>query len=317
MIINSHVHVNTNNNFFFYSNYTMERLIKELDENSVDVALPSLNPKVGELRCRDDCSFSCRKCNYMINNDLQNCSGNCSRNNRHRVFVDSEKELYRLKCKTCGKVIIEEKQDPLRKYNIELMEQAKKYHNRIYPLLYISLCESTIQKEIDFYENNFKGMYCGYKFHPWTDQVSIRDFTIKTSMPILIHTGLREYENVENAIYFAKRHPKNKVVIAHAAQLKKPILCSIEESSNIYLDCCPADFLYRNKASCIENSFKINSPEDIFYIALSMVSSKKIMFGTDSPWGTTKREIEIIFNLKISNEARNNILFKTAREVYF
>ena len=62
MIINSHVHVNTNNNFFFYSNYTMERFIKELDENNVDVALPSLNPKVGELRCENDCSFFCKNC---------------------------------------------------------------------------------------------------------------------------------------------------------------------------------------------------------------------------------------------------------------
>lgn len=314
MIINSHVHFNTSNNFFFYSNYTIKRFIKELDENKIDIALPSLNPKIGEFRCPKDCSYSCEKYNYNINNDLQNC--NCQNMHRHRGVVESYNGGYRLRCKVCDEIIIRQKEDPLRKYNIELMRQTAKYGSRIKPLLYISLCKSTIQKEIAFYEKNFKGLYCGYKFHPWTDQVSIRDFVVETSLPMLIHTGLRECELAEDAVHFAKAHPNNKVVIAHAAQLKQKLLETISESCNMYLDCCPADFLYRNRESCFEDYSKINSPEDVFYYALNVVDSKRIMFGTDSPWGSSKKELDIISKLSVSDEVRENVLYRTAQEVY-
>jgi len=314
MVINSHVHFNTSRDFFFYSDYTIERFVRELDENNIDIALPSLNPKIGEMRCKNDCSFSCIINQNITNNNLQNC--NCDYIRRHRGVVESHNGFYRLRCKTCGQTILTSKIDPLRKYNIELIRQTKNYTSRIKPLLYISLCESTIQNEINFYEENYKGLFCGYKFHPWTDQVSIRNFRIKTALPILIHTGLRECELAENAVHFAKNHPNNKVVIAHAAQLKNELLHIISNNDNMYLDCCPADFLFRNKEKCFVNYSKIESPEDIFYSALDVVGSKKIMFGRDSPWGSTSRELEIISNLKISNESKMDILYRTAQNVY-
>jgi len=287
-----------------------------MDENKVDIALPCLNPKIGEMRCTNDCSWNCNKCKNNVNNNLQNCSNQCIYRNRHRGVIISRDGKYILKCKTCGKTILESNIDPLRKYNIELIRQTQKYNNRLKPLLYLSLCEATLQKEIDYFESNFKGMFYGFKFHPWTDQVSVESFRIKTKLPILIHTGLREFEKVEDAIVFAKRHPMNKIVIAHAAQLKKNVLDEIQESNNIFMDCCPSNFLFENREICFENYRAIQSAEDIYYNALNIVNSDKILFGTDSPWGSTEKELNIIQNLKISDTDKENILFRTAEKVY-
>lgn len=313
-IINSHVHFNTTNDFFFYSDYTIERLISEMKNNGVDFALPCLNPKIGILRCPNDCSYSCKYSNSTPNNNLQNC--NCKTPLRHRVKVSSIGNQYSLICKTCEKHVFTLPVDPLRKYNIDLISECSRYSNMLKPLLYISLCESTIQKEIDFFEKNFYGKYAGYKLHPWTDQVSVKDFKINTKLPILIHTGLREFELADDAVTFASKNPNTKVVIAHAAQLKTQLLRQINIMDNVYIDCCPANFLYQNKDSCFANYSNILSPEDIFYEVLRYLHFSKILFGTDSPWGNTKDEILIVNSLNISRKIKKSIFSKNAQHVY-
>ena len=315
MIINSHIHFNTDENYFFFNTYTFKRFKEELDATKIDLAMPCLNPKIGILRCPNDCSLSCRNFDSGINNNLQKC--NCESPMRHRPVIESINGCYVLRCKTCGTVILQSKIDPLRKYNIELIMSAQKYSDRIKPILYISLCESTIQKEINFYEENFNGLFCGYKFHPWTDQVSVKNIRIKTNYPILIHTGMRSLELAEDAITFAKLHPKNKIVIAHAAQLKLKVLEQIASLPNVYIDCCPSIFLYKHKQSCFESSSKLVSPRSIYYEALKVIGQSKILFGSDSPWGNTEDELEVIKSLNISEEVKSSILFKNALDVYF
>ena len=312
MIINSHVHLNTSNDYFFYNDYCLKRFKEEMDETGIDITLPCLNPKVSKLRCYNDCSFFC---NGKVNYNLQNCS--CKQPMRHRPCVTSEGGMYKLYCKTCGKIILISEVDPLRYINIELIEQTKKYRNRIKPILYLSLCEATLQKEIEFFEINYKGEYVGYKFHPWTDQVSIKNFKIETDLPILIHTGMRDLESSKNVILFSKFNKNNKIIITHAAQLKESILKQIASSENLYIDCCPAMFLYKNKQSCLEYSDDILSPEDIFYKVMKFIPSEKILFGTDSPWGNSKDELQIINNLNITKQEKDNILFRNALNIYF
>ena len=59
MIINSHVHVNTDENYFFYKDYGIARLLQEMQENKIEMAFPTLNPKIEIFRCPRDCSMHC------------------------------------------------------------------------------------------------------------------------------------------------------------------------------------------------------------------------------------------------------------------
>ena len=374
MIINSHVHINPNENCFFYNSYGMKQFLTEMHSSGITMAFPTLNPKLEIFRCSNDCSFNCNIVNTKFsknsssisennaNNNLQNC--NCSSPNRHRVCVEKENGKVVLRCKTCGMVIFESSIDPLREYNISLIEMTKPYRAFVKPLLYLILCPATLQNEIEFFEKNYAGEFAGFKLHPWNDQVSVanfriqpRDFpdrqvskhhtasptntilcnldtasranmsaiktrlsTIKTSQnftrTFLIHTGMRGAENPENAIEFAKKNPEANVVIAHAAGLKGSCLKEIALMENVFIDCCPAGFMFKNKGSSLENPSNIMKPEDIYYKALDFLPSSKILFGTDSPWGNSEEELAIVRNLKVPEKVRNQILFENALRAY-
>lgn len=314
MIINSHVHLATNNDCFFYNDYGMFQFVREMLSNGIHLSLPSLNPKLPVFRCPHDCSFSCPIISGKENNNLNKC--NCNFANRHRVCIHEKKDKIVFSCKTCGKVILESSIDPLRKYNIDLINLTKPIRAFVKPILYLALCRSTLQKEINFFEQNFNGEFVGFKFHPWNDQVNVSDFRINASKPILIHTGKRCIESAQNAINFAKKNPNVKIVIAHAASLDKNILKEIAKMQNVFIDCCPSVFMFENRFSLFDFPQKLSCPEDIYYFVLNIVPSDKILFGTDSPWGNTVQELAVIRNLKISTSIKEKILHKNAEKLY-
>ena len=217
MIINSHVHLNTDNNFFFYNDYGIKRFFAEMRKNGINLAMPTLNPKVSIFRCPNDCSMHCSLVSRnqytnntgisssplpstlylngsldIINNNLDEC--NCSNPHRHRVGIFEENGNLVLKCKTCGNIILKSTLDPLRKYNVALINLTKPYRAQVRPLLYLSLCHSTLQTEINFFERCYGNEFVGFKLHPWNDQVSVANFSILSSKPILIHNGIRDIE---------------------------------------------------------------------------------------------------------------------------
>ena len=313
MIINSHAHVNTSQDYFFYNDYGLTRFLKEMQKSDIDIAFPALNPKLNIFRCPLDCSMNCQM-TQKRNDNLNNC--NCNHPNRHRIGIVQENGKLVIRCKTCSKKILTSKVDPLHRHNVDLINITKPYRSMIRPLIYISLCESTIQSEIDFFEEKYSNDFVGFKLHPWNDQVSVANFKIHTSKPILIHTGLRELESPKNAATFAEHNPEIKVVIAHAAALDEEILKQISRMDNVFIDCCPSVFMYQAKASSLYHPQEILSPEDIYYKVLDFLPSNKILFGTDSPWGNSEQELAVVRKLKISESIRNQILFKNAAELY-
>ena len=311
MIINSHVHVNTNKNYFFYHNYGLMPFLQEMQENNIDIAFPAINPKVGFFRCPNDCSMHCGK---QVNNNLNNC--HCKHSNRHRVGILEENASLVIRCKTCGKTLLTSTVDALRDYNIALIQMTRPYRKKIKPLLYIALCKATIQAEIDFFEKNFPHEFVGFKLHPWNDQVSVADFKLHTTKPILIHTGVRDLESAKNAAIFAKNNPELKVVIAHAAALDEEVLKEIAQLDNAYIDCCPSSFLYETKSTSLFSPQDILTPEDIYYKALDFLPSNKILFGTDSPWGNSKQELAVVSRLQVPADVKEEILYQNAIKIY-
>ena len=353
MIINSHVHLNTDTNFFFYNDYGIKRFLAEMQENGIDLAMPTLNPKVSIFRCPNDCSMHCPLLDYnlssaspksinirnssllstsvpngsvmlgtlypnelqdTVNNNLNNC--NCNYPHRHRVGIFEENGDLVLKCKTCGNIILKSALDPLRKYNVALINLTKPYRAQVRPFLYLSLCHSTLQAEINFFEKCYGNEFVGFKFHPWNDQVSVADFRLHSSKPILIHTGMRDLESAANAITFAQNNPDVKIVIAHAATLDENCLRKIAIMENVFVDCCPSVFMFKNRSSSLFSPEDIHSPEDIYYKVLDYVPIDKILFGSDSPWGNSKDELDVVSRLHISENVREQILYKNATELY-
>ena len=310
MIINSHVHVNTSGNFFYYPEYDLQQFLTEMQENRISIAFPSLNPKVDIFRCPNAET-------QHLSSEKTICTATHKRAKpQHRVAVFSSDNQLVLQCKTCGKVIAKTSIDPLRVHNKELIMLTKPYRSALKPLLYLLLSKATMQQEIDFWENNYPNSFVGFKLHPWNDQVSVADFRLHASKPFLIHTGIRELESAKNAIAFAKNNPNLKVVLAHAAALDENALQEISLLDNVWIDCCPSTFMYENRFSAFAFPQDITSPADIYYKALDYLPSSKVLFGTDSPWGNSRQELAVIQQLQVPESVKAQILYRNACEVY-
>lgn len=312
MFIDTHSHLNTSTNgFYFFNGLSLDTLVSSYPENCK--AIVCLNPKISEFSCPDDCTKHCHY--HSTNSNVENCTKGCIYENIHPVSTFDEKNgNLSLKCLKCGQVLYTGK-DPLRKYNMALLEQISKYPN-LYPMIYLNISNETICDEIQFYESNFS--IVGYKIHPQTNYRSIDDLKdIPTSLPILVHTGLGKFDHPKNAVNFAKRH-KGIVVLAHAGRLDVECLKAVNDTPNLYLDVCPTNLLFETKDYALAAPLreKVKCPQDIYKIVLEYVSINKILFGSDYAWGIPNKELSIVESLPISKSDKEKILYKNALQVY-
>lgn len=316
MVIDTHCHLNiANTKFYFHNGHSVSSLIKGMDENKIDKAIVCLNPKIANFSCPNDCTKHCPI--YGVNHNVELCDGaNCQFENIHTVTVeDSDNSTLILRCQKCG-TIVYKGPDPLRNYNLQLLEEVSRFPGRLYPMIYLHLSNSTIADEIAFFESHFK--IAGYKFHPQTNYRSIDEINnIPTNLPIMIHTGLKPYDHSRNVINFSKRH-SGPIVLAHACRLDVDSLKDIANAENLYIDVCPSDALFNSRKFAIASSSvnEINRPEDILLHTLKYIPIEKILFGTDYPWGSQEKECSIMSSLPLSELEKNKILYENVYKIY-
>ena len=84
---------------------------------------------------------------------------------------------------------------------------------------------------------------------------------------------------------------------------------------NVYLDtsfCC-VDFSYQ-KTVKKEEARPVLLPEK-FLDMIKSHGTDKILFGTDSPWGDQKTQIDFIHGLELSNEQKKAIFYDNAAKL--
>ncbi|MDO5556014.1 MAG: amidohydrolase family protein [Clostridia bacterium] len=313
MIIDTHSHLNTSTNgFYFFNGLSISNFVSSYPDDYK--AIVCLNPKISEFSCPNDCTQHCGY--YSKNFNVEKCKKGCLYENIHPVStVDSSSNSLTLQCLKCG-TIIYKGEDPLRKYNIALLKQTTNFPNTLYPMIYLNISNNTIANEIQFYEKNYP--IVGYKIHPQTNYRSIDDLDdIPTELPILVHTGIGKYDHPKFAIEFSKRH-KGIVILAHACRLDIDSLKAVNDSPNLYLDVCPSHMLFNSKDFAIAAPIResIQSPQDIYKTVLKYVSIDKILFGSDYAWGLPKAELAIVQSLPISDKDKEKILYRNAINVY-
>lgn len=312
MFIDTHSHLNTSKQgFYFFNGLFLDTLVANYPQDCK--AIICLNPKISEFSCPNDCTKKCYY--YGTNSNVEKCTKGCIYENIHTVSTfDCNNGELNLKCTKCGYIVYVGK-DPLRKYNIELLEQVSKYPN-LYPMIYLNISNETICDEIHFYESNYP--IVGYKLHPQTNYRSVDELTnVPTTLPILIHTGLSTYDHPKNIISFAKRH-NGPIILAHAARLDVECLKEVNKLPNLYLDVCPSNLLFKTKDFALAAPLreKVNCPQDIYSLVLKYVSVDKILFGSDYAWGIPSEELSVVESLPITQADKEKILYKNALKLY-
>lgn len=141
-------------------------------------------------------------------------------------------------------------QFPYQYENFALVSQISKLHlDNLIPFISIS-SRAKASEQISYAHSLWGefGIY-GLKFHPTTERSSVVDFSFKPfidlaidlNIPILVHTAHDHYAHPMHAIEIARRHPKLRICLAHAARFDQEVLNIIkkEKFKNVFIDCAP------------------------------------------------------------------------------
>lgn len=303
------MHLSSDCNNSCYANRKIADYMESSSPESISSFIPSLNPKILTLTCKKDCSNSC----LILKKSVEKvCPFECENRDRHRVvIVDGLNGNLIAYCTKCDEIIYEGK-DPLRKYNIELMEICKT-NNSAMPNLLLTISNSTINDEVKFYEENFANYFLGYKIHQSQNMRSINSLRgIDSMRTILVHSDRHAFDSIYGPINFAKRY-KGNIVLAHSYLLENPFF--IRESCNLYYDVCPTDNL-RKYMSLIPHNGAFNCFDNIYDVAISYLPEDRILFGTDWPYGDIKSNIDEVLNSHLSDNQKEKVLSLNAKRAY-
>lgn len=289
-IIDSHVHVALNDETSFKKDFTIYKLLKQMDLYGVSKSIIMLNPLLD--------SYSC--------------------GSHLRIVADSVNPNHLIiKCIECNRFIYEGN-DPLRSLNIELINVCNKYRDRLIPLVYLHSSNNTIPIEVNFFEKNYTGAYAGYKFNPAQSHKGMNEIDlIHSNKPILIHTGNKEYDHPMHALSYAKKYEGN-VILAHACRFNVEILEEVAMSKNIFIDISPFSIMHERRETDLfppYNSRSLNE-DDFIRDLIKLVGVEKILFGSDAPFSVQEKELKNILNNLLFDNLRSKVFSENAKKAF-
>lgn len=287
MLFDSHAHVAFGaKDIRFRPEYTLETLINEMDRFHIDKSVVMINPLFKLFKCPKD--------------------------NKHKITVqDSENSgVLKLYCMQCQKVLYEGP-DPMREFNLELMDAVSGYGNRFFPMLTVTLANSTIPGEVEFYEKYYPKSFTGYKLHPricfrGLDEISF----FPSNRPVLIHTGV-DYPPTPTNVDFAKKY-KGNILLAHAGRFDPDLIFLAKNFPNVYIDTAPSSLMFKGHITDLLPPFNtlIESPADIYKYLIQEIGEDKILFGSDVPWGNYEDEISILHSANLPQDVYEKIAYR-------
>lgn len=287
MLFDSHAHVAFGaKDVRFRPEYTLETLIREMDRFHIDKSVIMINPLFKMFKCPKD--------------------------NKHKITVqDTNKPgTLRLYCIHCGEVLYEGP-DPMREFNLELIEATANHKDRFFPMLTVTLANSSIPTEVEFYESNYPNLFTGYKLHPRICFRGLNEISIFPSKrPVLIHTGV-DYPPTETNVEFVRKY-QGSVLLAHAGRFDSDLIFLAKNFPNVYIDSAPSSLMFKGHITDLMPPFNtlIESPGDIYKYLIQEIGEDKVLFGSDVPWGNYEDEIEILRAANLLQDVYDKIAYK-------
>jgi predicted TIM-barrel fold metal-dependent hydrolase len=282
-IIDCHVHVTLYNETFQNKDFTIEKVLKQMDLHGISKSIVMLNPMLKEHTCNT---------------------------HKRKVFDSDKSDELVIKCLECSKILYRGA-DPLRNLNIDLIKNCQKHNDRLIPLLYMYSSNNTMQNEIDFFEKNYHEAYMGYKFNPAQSFRRMNEINfLKSKKTILIHAGKNcEHDHVINTINFAKNYSGN-VVLAHACRFSANELKEIAKTDNIFVDLSPFCIMHDRKETDLFAPYNVPtlSKDDLYNALIQLVGIDKILFGSDAPFSEQGVELASLLNSSLSENEKTKIL---------
>lgn len=206
-----------------------------------------------------------------------------------------------------------------REMNDYVLEAAKSFPSRLFPMAIVSMREGNIEKELSrSFEQGAVGV--GELF-PWGQNFSLygkeaevlASFCEEKNIPLLLHVNENVGHNyvgkgdvsVKEAYDFAARHPELKIIYAHlgGGLLFYELMPEVKKQlKNVYYDTAAGPFLY-NKA--------------IYRVFREMGIMDKVLLGTDYPLISPRRYLRELQEAGLSGEEEDMITSSNAHKLLF
>ncbi len=156
--------------------------------------------------------------------------------------------------------------------------ELKKKNDNVIPVYWINIFDKNINK--NYIESN----YAAIKFHPDIGEVSIDNKKLISiikdiELPLFVHTNeSKEYSSLEKLISLAKKIPEKDFIAIHSGSVTRTFfkLFNYKIPKNIYFEVSGLQY------------------EIILKKIYSIVGAKKIIFGSDYPFGDPRVALERI-----------------------
>ncbi len=228
-----------------------------------------------------------------------------------RQGYDGRDEIF---CTNCNKRI-SQATNIYRQYNvmtINLVELInRKYGTRFYPFITSIVSERMLKSELDYFSSNYANRFFGLKIYTGLSFDVLNNIHFNANIPLLIHTGTYFNQQPKNMLNFLLNYD-GPVCLAHFARIDIESIRVLSEKNNLYLDSSPAS---RLSEVCSRNEAlakNITTPKDLYYKILNVIGTKKLLWGSDAPYGNVATELKLFHELNLSLEEKFDILYNNA-----
>lgn len=271
------------------------------------------NPEEAQKYTNEHIKHNIRNSIVMVDPFLKSIK--CPSDERHYVCIkpstQTQDELY---CTVC-KRNVQKPQNIYRQANISLINNISSINEtnktQFLPFITSAVSQNMLKNEFDFFNSNFSGKFFGIKIYTGLSYDVLNNVRFNSNMPLLIHTAIKYYnQHPENMIGFILNYD-GPVILAHFAHLEKNSIKKLLQKENVYFDCSPANLMYNTfYKNRLDSSIK--KPEDLYYSALDIIGSKRLLWGTDSPFGNVGQEIDLLRKVQLTKSEYNDIVFNNA-----
>lgn len=201
------------------------------------------------------------------------------------------------------------------KINKNLIKACENYDN-VFPYILLPVNSHLAKQVLERLEKQHYGKFFGLKLHPNAYSYPVHRFSLrgegrKMDYPIIIHTGVTQYDNPKNALKFARQYAGN-VCLAHCARFDFETLEAISKMKNVYIDISPSYYLSSvsgGNSSKVYNGGELfeKTPTELLLMLINIVGEDKILAGSDAPYGSIEEYKKLSELLEISPKLLNKI----------
>ena len=165
----------------------------------------------------------------------------------------------------------------------------------------------------------FHNMSQGFKpTHPALEPLYA--FCNQIAFPIEFHCGrvsnarLNEYSDVECIIPVLDKYPDIPVILTHMADGNiDDVIKLSKEYKNVYFD---TSIVISGYSGILETNEPSWLDDAVVVDVIGTIGVKKILFGSDYPWGSPRHDLHRIINLNLTCEEKSLILGENAIKIF-